>query len=227
MVPPGTGRRGGGREGLAERLRLVVVTDEAQAAPRGVIEVVRLALSAGAPAIQLRAKEQSARELAGLGRELRRETTAHGALLFVNDRVDVALAVSADGVHLGPDDLPLAAVRRSTPPGFLIGYSTDDPEEAREAEREGADYLGVGAVWATPSKEDAGESIGPDGLARVARAVSIPVVGIGGITVARARLLTGTGAAGIAVIGAVMGAADPGAAVRLLLEPLTTDRGRT
>jgi thiamine-phosphate pyrophosphorylase len=178
---------------------------------------VRLALSAGAPAIQLRAKDRSARDLADLGRELRRETAAHDALLFVNDRLDVALAIGADGVHLGPDDLPLASVRRTVPSTLVIGISTDDPEEAREAERLGADYVGVGAVWPTPSKADAGEAIGPAGVACVARAVTIPVVGIGGITVERAAELRGTGAAGIAVIGAVMGAPNPAASVRALL----------
>jgi thiamine-phosphate pyrophosphorylase len=179
--------------------------------------VVGAALAAGAPCIQLRAKARSAGELVPLGRELREATAAHDALLVVNDRLDVALAIGADGVHLGPDDLPLAEVRRRVPRSLLLGVSTDDPGEAREAERLGADYLGVGTIWATSSKPDAGEAIGPEGLSRIARAVSIPVVGIGGITVERAHALAGTGAAGIAVIGAVMGAADPGAATRALL----------
>lgn len=181
------------------------------------MEVVTVALAAGAPAIQWRSKDRCARDLVDLGRRLRLLTSAAGALLFVNDRLDVALAVDADGLHLGPDDLPLRAVRRVAPPGLLVGISTDDPDEARKAEGLGADYLGVGAIWATPSKSDAGAAIGPEGLARVARAVSIPVVGIGGITVERAPRLVGTGAVGVAVIGAVMGASDPGRAVRSLL----------
>jgi thiamine-phosphate pyrophosphorylase len=182
------------------------------------VDVVRSALEAGAPAVQLRAKDRGARDLAELARTLRRETSARGALFFVNDRVDVALAVEADGVHLGPEDPPLQAVRRIAPPGFLIGMSTDDPDEAREAERLGADYLGVGTIWPTPSKPDAGASIGPEGLARVARAVSIPVVGIGGVTLDRVPLLRDTGVAGVAVIGAVMEADDPIEAVRRILE---------
>jgi thiamine-phosphate pyrophosphorylase len=158
--------------------------------------------------------------MVALGRILRRETKERGALLFVNDRLDVALAIGADGVHLGPDDPPVDEVRRRVSPSFLIGTSTDDPQEAREAERLGADYLGVGAVWPTPSKGDTGEAIGPEGLSRVARAVSSPVVGIGGITSERVPLLGGTGAAGAAVIGAVMTAPDPATVVRSLLSSL-------
>ncbi|MEX0856246.1 MAG: thiamine phosphate synthase [Gemmatimonadota bacterium] len=199
------------------RLRLVVITDAAMAAPRRIEDVVGAALEAGAPAIQLREKGMGARELVEVGRPLRRLTRRYGALFIANDRVDVALVLEADGVHLGPDDLPVSMVRRVTPPGFLIGYSTDDPDEARRAEREGADYLGVGTVWKTESKAHAGEAIGPEGLARVASTVSIPVVGIGGIHVERAPLLAGSGAAGIAVIGAVMGAPDPGMATEHLL----------
>jgi thiamine-phosphate pyrophosphorylase len=144
-------------------------------------------------------------------------TRLAGALLFVNDRVDVALAAEADGAHVGPTDLPLAALRRWVPSTFLLGYSTDDPDEARRAEAAGADYLGCGAVYRTRSKDVGDEAIGPTGLHRVARAVGIPVVGIGGITPERASELAATGAAGVAVMGAIMAADDPGGAVRDLL----------
>lgn len=208
MTPP---------KGLANRIRLIVITDAASAGPRSIPEVVSAALSAGAPAIQLRDKTMGAGELVALGAILRELTRAHDALLFVNDRVDVALAVGADGVHLGPDDLPVAAVRRIVPPEFLIGFSTDQVDAALQAAADGADYLGCGAVWPTGSKGDAGRSIGPDGLDRVARAAPIPVVGIGGITADRAAVLASTRAAGMAVIAAVMGAADPGHATASLL----------
>jgi thiamine-phosphate pyrophosphorylase len=200
------------------RFRLIVITDRTLATPRPVQSVVAEALEAGAPAIQLRDKSMGARDLAELGRELRDLTRRHDALLFVNDRVDVALAVEADGVHLGPDDLPVDAVRGVVPDGFLIGYSTDDPGEAVMAVSSGADYIGCGAVWPTGSKSDAGNAIGPEGLRAVAKSVSVPVVGIGGITADRAGLLSDTGAAGVAVIGAVMAADDPGAEVRRLLQ---------
>lgn len=207
----------GSAAGLAARLRLVVITDPTLAAPRTVVEVVRAAVEAGAPAVQLRNKGQSARELLTVGRELRSITRAAGALLFVNDRLDIALALEADGVHVGPDDLTVAAVRAVAPPGFLIGRSADQLSVARQAVEDGADYIGCGAVYRTTTKGDAGEVIGLDGLDAVARAVNVPVVAIGGITVARAAEVGRTRAAGIAVVGAVMAAGDVAGVVRSLL----------
>ena len=207
------------RAALAERLRLIVITDRTLAAPRTVADVVRAALDAGAPAIQLRDKEAGAAALLDEARALRRLTDEFGALLIVNDRLDVALAAGADGVHLGPDDLPVAAVRSTVPPGFIVGYSTDDPAAAAGAAADGADYLGCGAVYATGSKADAGQVIGLARLDRVSGAVPVPVVAIGGITAARASEVAGTRAVGLAVLSAVMGAADPGATVVALLHP--------
>jgi thiamine-phosphate diphosphorylase len=199
-------------------LRLMVITDRELAQPRNVLDIVDQVLHAGAPAIQLRDKNATAAELFALARAILALTRAHGALLIVNDRLDVALAADADGVHLGPDDLPVAAARRIAPPGFVIGYSTDDPERARAAERVGASYIGCGAVFATNTKaEAAGEQIGPAGLDRVARAVSIPVIGIGGIGPTNAASLKGTAAAGVAVVSAIMAASDPAAVTRALL----------
>ena len=204
--------------GLPDSLRLIVITDRELAEPRAVEDVVDEILRAGAGAIQLRDKRASARTLLGQAIRLREQTWEWGALLFINDRFDVALAAVADGVHLGPDDLPVEAVRRAAPPGFLIGASTDEPEIARQVEAAGADYIGCGAVFPTSTKEDAGEVIGVEGLARVAAAVTIPVLGIGGVTAERARRIAEeSGAAGVAVIGAVMAAEDPGAAVRQIL----------
>ncbi len=210
------------RSELRRRLRLVVITDEALAEPLGVDHVIRQALAAGAPAIQLRAKDASARALTATARRLLPMVREAGALFFVNDRLDVALATGADGVHLGPDDLPVGDVRSAAPADFIVGYSTDDPEEAARAEGEGADYLGSGTVYPTAHKSDPGAVIGPPGLQRVVAAVSIPVVGIGGITPDNADAVAGVGADGIAVIGAVMSAPDPGEAVRRLLKAFGT-----
>ena len=204
--------------GLPDSLRLIVITDRELAEPRAVEDVVDEILRAGAGAIQLRDKTASARTLLDQAIRLREQTREWGALLFINDRFDVALAAEADGVHLGPDDLPVETVRKAAPPGFLIGASTDEPEIARQVEAAGADYIGCGSVFPTSTKEDAGEVIGVDGLARVAAAVTIPVLGIGGVTPERARRIAEeSGAAGVAVIGAVMAAEDPGGAVRQLL----------
>lgn len=204
---------------LAERLRLIVITDERLAAPRTVEAVVRAALGAGAGAIQLRDKHADARTLLARARALRELTGPAGALLFINDRLDVALAAGADGVHLGPDDLPVRSVRRVVPDGFLVGYSADEPDAARQARDDGADYIGCGAVYGTTTKDVGDEAIGLDALDRVARAVDLPVVAIGGVTPERAGEVARTAAAGAAVIGAVMGATDPAAAVRSLLRP--------
>jgi thiamine-phosphate pyrophosphorylase len=204
-------------EDLRRALRLVVITDRALAAPREVAQVVTAALAGGARAIQLRNKGDSARTLFEVGTELRAVTKQAGALLFVNDRVDVALAIEADGVHLGPDDPPVAAVRAIAPDSFLIGYSTDDPKVAREAIAAGADYIGCGAVYPTATKSDAGDVIGLRGLSEVAAAVTTPVVAIGGITVERASDVAEAGASGMAVVGAIMQAPDPGAVTGSLL----------
>jgi len=209
---------------LARRLRLIVITDRELARPRAVVDVVAAALRAGAPAIQLRDKSASASELLALGRRLQELARASDALLFVNDRLDVALALGADGVHVGPDDLPVAAVRAAAPPGFLVGASADDPQVARRLVGEGANYIGCGTVYATSTKPDAGDVIGLAGLEQVARAVDVPVIGIGGVTAARSAEVAATAAAGVAVVGAVMAAPDVGAAVRGLLEPWR-DRG--
>jgi thiamine-phosphate pyrophosphorylase len=201
-------------------LRLIVITDARLAAPRSAIDLAKEALDAGAPAIQLRDKDATAGELLQQARALLGPVRAAGALLFINDRLDVALAAGADGVHLGPDDIPVAAARRVVPPGFLIGFSTDDPDTARRAQADGASYIGCGAVFGTTTKSDIGdEAIGTARLDDVARAVNIPVIGIGGITEASIGRVAATAAAGAAVAGAVMRADDVRHAVRTLLAP--------
>ena len=185
------------------------------------LDVVAECLEAGCPAIQLRDKQGSAADLYGQATSLRELTRSFGALLIVNDRLDVALAADADGLHLGPDDIPVEAVRRSVEPAFLIGYSTDDPAAARAAAESGADYLGVGAVFGTTSKpglED--ESIGPDRLGEVVRWSGLPCVGIGGITAENAGAVAAQGA-GVAVLGAVMQAGRPGDVVNSILQEIS------
>lgn len=202
---------------LRDRLSLIVITDPNCGEGRAILDVVRAALRGGAPSIQLRGKEMAAREQVELARALLAETRAAGALLWVNDRLDVALAAGADGAHLGQDDLPVEAARRIAPPGFLLGISAETPELALAAERGGADYVGTGPVYATGSKADAGGAVGCGRIADVAAAVRIPVVGIGGIAAANAAEVARAGAAGVAVISAVMRAPDPERAVRALL----------
>jgi thiamine-phosphate pyrophosphorylase len=201
-------------------LRLIVITDRGMAAPRELYTIIRRSLQAGAPAVQLRDKHATARDLLTQADELRALTHEFSALFFVNDRLDVALACGADGVHLGPDDIPIAAARAAAPPGFLIGASTDDPAAARAAIRAGADYVGCGAVFGTTSKvEAAGEAIGTHRLQQVVAAVDAPVIAIGGINPNNVGAVVAAGAAGVAVISAIMKSTQVEATVQSLLKP--------
>jgi len=211
-------------DGLRRALRLIVITDRRLAAPRSIEYVVAAALEAGARAIQLRDKGVGPYELLQQAQRLLKLTRPAGALLLVNDRVDVALSVRADGVHIGPGDLPVRTVCQAVPDGFLVGYSADDPDDAEKAEGAGVDYIGCGAVFSTDTKDVGGEAIGLDGLEAVARAVSIPVVAIGGVNPSGAEAISRTGAAGTAVIRAVMADEDPGGAVKSLLAPFERAR---
>lgn len=198
-------------------LRLMVITDPRPACGRPLEEVVADCLAAGATAIQLRDKEADDATLLEQASKLADVTRAHGALLIVNDRFDVALAAGADGVHLGPEDLPIDVVRMHAGDELLIGYSTDDPVAGLLAANAGADYLGVGAVYGTRSKaglED--EAIGPERVGEVLHSAGLPGVGIGGITPANAAPVFATGA-GVAVLSSVMQAERPGDVVRRLL----------
>jgi thiamine-phosphate pyrophosphorylase len=202
-------------------LRLIVITDRDLAGSRTVEWIVKEALAAGAPAIQLRDKNVSSAGLWDQALALHELTARYGARLFINDRLDVALACRAEGLHLGPHDLPIAAARQATP-SLLLGYSTDSPQEAQLAQRSGADYIGCGAVFGTASKVEAAQQhIGPDGLLRVTRAVQLPVVAIGGITPDNVSRLADTGVAGCAVLSAVMTAQRPGLVVQQLLRAFT------
>lgn len=199
-------------------LSVYVITDRRAAGERSILDVVRAAIRGGATVVQLREKEASTREMIELGQALHQVTRAAGVPLIVNDRVDVALVIDAEGVHVGQDDMPAHLARRLIGPERILGVSAGTVEEARQAERDGADYLGVGDVYGTPSKPDAGTPIGVEGLAEIARAVSVPVVGIGGITAENAAAVIRAGAVGVAVISAVVGASDPEAAARRLRE---------
>lgn len=199
-------------------LSIYLVTDRRSAGDRLLLDIVRAAIRGGVTAVQLRDKERATRKTLELGRVLRELTRAAGVSLIVNDRVDLALALDADGVHVGQDDLPAAIARRLIGPERVLGVSAASVAEARRAERDGADYLGVGDVFGTLSKPDAGEPIGLARLAEIAQAVSVPVVGIGGITLENAAAVTGAGAVGVAVISAVMSAPDPEGAARRLGE---------
>ncbi len=187
----------------------------------GHIAGARMALQGGARIIQLRDKEATTRQLVEYAQALRALTREYHALLIINDRLDVALAVEADGVHLGQDDLPVPLARRLAGEEFIIGVSAETVDEAVRAEAEGADYLGVGPMFATATKPDAGTPVGPERLREIKRHVRIPVFGIGGITLANAPQVREAGADGICVISAILTAPDPVEATRQFMALFT------
>ncbi|HWN56019.1 MAG TPA: thiamine phosphate synthase [Methylomirabilota bacterium] len=198
---------------------LYLVTDRsATAGP--LEEVVEGCLAAGLKAVQLREKDMAVRDLLGLAHALRDSTRRHGARLLINDRADVALAVGADGVQRAGTSLPVSALRAISPSGFLIGASVHDIDEARAAAAEGADFLLFGPVYDTPSKRQYGPPQGLAALERVSAAVNTPVFGVGGVTPERVGEVTRAGAAGVAVIGAILAAERPADAVKAFLDAL-------
>ena len=207
-------------------LLLTLVTDPDLGGDRPLLQIVEAALSGGVTAVQLRDKRSPPADLFELGREMRRICSQHGAPLLVNDRADLALALSADGVHLGAEDLPPSEARRLLPPPRWIGVSAAGVEEARSAEDSGADYLGVGPIFPTSTKPDAGDPIGLERLSEIASAVRIPVIGIGGIGVANCGSVMEAGAAGVAVISAIITAEDPATEARRLRECVEAARSR-
>ena len=195
----------------------MVITDPVLLKGRDAVAVCLRAVAGGSGAtmIQVRWKDGPPADVLLLVRAL---VATLPVPVLVNDRVDIALAAGAAGAHLGWDDPPLDALRPHAPPGFLLGISVGTPEEAARAGAASADYWSVGPCFATPSKPDAGPALGPEGFAALARLApaGVPVIGIGGITAANAPLLIEAGATGVAVIGAVLAAADPQAAAREL-----------
>lgn len=197
-------------------LELYVLTGAVSQRSLSLEETVAEALRGGATAIQMREEEMNDREQLQAARRLRELAHSFGAWFFINDRPDLAWLSGADGVHLGQDDLPVPEVRRVLGPSAVIGLSVDTVEEAREAERQGADYIGLGPMAPTSTKPDAGPRVSIEDLQRVVQAVSIPVVAVGGIGLDNARQISRAGAGGIAVVSAVVGAPDVREAARAL-----------
>ncbi|AEM58211.1 thiamine-phosphate pyrophosphorylase [Haloarcula hispanica N601] len=196
-----------------------LVTQASLSAGRTTADIVADAIDGGVGVVQLREKDRTARERYELGRELRALTREAGVTFVVNDRVDIAQALDADGVHLGDDDLPVPVARELLGEDALIGRSVSTVADAEAAAAAGADYLGVGAVFATGSKDDIDDdeyAIGTDRVAAIADAVDIPFVGIGGITTENATEVVEAGADGVAVITEITQADDPAAAAEAL-----------
>ncbi|SFL61025.1 thiamine phosphate synthase [Geodermatophilus ruber] len=202
---------------------LYLVTDTGLSRPRPVADVVRAAVAGGVTAVQVRDKTASRRELLELTRTVQTALADRpDVAVIVNDAVDVALIAGADGVHVGQDDLPPAEVRALLGPGRLVGFSVSSVDELDVALAQPAgtlDLVGIGPVWATPTKPDAGNALRPDGvraLAAAARAGGLTTVAIGGIDATRAAEVAATGVDGLCVVSAVCVAPDPAAAARAL-----------
>lgn len=204
---------------------LYLVTDPALPAGRSMVDIVAEAIAGGVSCVQLREKDTSGRRFCEIAEELLAVTRPAGIPLIINDRVDVMLATAADGVHVGQSDIPADRVRRLIGPHRILGVSVEAVEEVAPAIAAGADYLGASPVFSTPTKTDTGRPLLFEGLHRICHASTVPVVAIGGMNHQNAAEAIGAGAAGIAVVRAIMAAEDPRAAAQQLREIIDRANG--
>lgn len=190
-------------------LRLVAITDDAEDQRSTLVEQVVAAVRGGATSVQVRLKRATPREVVEIARAIVSKVPVP---VIVNDRADIALAAGAAGVHVGESDLPVSAIRRFAPPNFIIGASLGGDAELANARD--ADYVGIGPLFTTDSKDDAGKAIGIDGFRKLAELSGRPAVAVGGLTAARAAQVMAAGAAGVAVVNAIFRADDPESAAR-------------
>jgi len=202
--------------------RLCLVADSEAAGSRNLIYIIREAVDAGVTLVQLRGKNLNIRAFLDLAVQTSELLKSRNIPLIINDRLDIALACEADGVHLGQEDLPLPIARKIIGKERLIGISVNTVTEAEESESEGANYIGVGPIFYTPSKKDLRSILGFEGLKTIRNKVKIPILAIGGIKAENARGVIASGANGIAVISSIMDAKDITKATRTLLEVIGT-----
>jgi len=206
---------------------LYLITDRSQTGGRDLPTVVGEALAGGVRAVQLREKDLSSRKLYELALKLRKLTERHDARLIINDRIDIALAVNADGVHLGTESIPIHRARRLLGPTRLIGVSCHNQVCAMTAEEKGADFITFGPVFFTPSKAQYGDPVGVDRLDAVSRLIKLPVFGLGGIDLHNAAQVLNAHAHGIALISAIIAAPEPARAAQEMLAAISTVKART
>ena len=194
------------------RARLCVVTDRALCAGRDLADVVEAAALGGATMVQLREKQGSTRAFLRDAAAVKARLAGCGVLLIVNDRIDIALAIDADGVHVGQSDMPVAVARRLLGPEKLIGLSITNADQIRREDAAQADYLGIGPLYPQATKADASTPLGVEGFRRLRAMTPLPVLAIGGLKPDNSAPVIEAGADGLAVVSAIMGAADPRAA---------------
>lgn len=200
---------------------LYLVTDRSLARGRSTLEIVRAAVDGGATVVQLREKDCSTREFIEQALAIKDFLKDRAVPLIINDRLDVAQAVKADGVHLGQTDMPLKVAKKILGDSMIIGISAESLQDAVEAEKGGADYLGVSPIYATPTKTDTALPLGLEGLREIRKAVRIPLVGIGGLNRDNAAKVIRNGADGVAVVSAIVAADDPQKAADALRQIIT------
>lgn len=193
---------------------LYLVTDRGLSHGRSSAEIVLAAIGGGVTCVQLREKNCGTREFIDEASALKPVLEQHGIPLIINDRIDVALAVEADGVHLGQSDMHVRDAQRILPDNMIIGISAESVEDAVRAEAEGAHYVGISPVFATGTKADTVPPLGLEGIRQIRNRVSVPLVGIGGINIDNGHDVISAGADGIAVVSAIVSAEDPEAAAR-------------
>ncbi len=193
---------------------LYLVTDRNLSRGRSTREIVAAAVAGGVTCVQLREKDCTTRSLIDEALSIRTLLKKRNIPLIINDRLDVALAVEADGVHLGQQDMPIRLAREIGGRSLIIGISAESVDDAVQAEQEGADYIGISPVFATPTKPDTGPPLGISGVDDIRRRVDIPLIGIGGINHSNSASVIAAGADGIAVVSAIVSAANPGSAAR-------------
>ncbi len=205
---------------------LCLVTDSLLSRGRSSLEVVAAAIRGGVTMVQYREKGGTTRAMVEEARALLGLCRSRGVPLIVNDRADIAIAVGADGLHVGQDDMPAALARRLIGGSMILGVSAGSPEEARRAAEDGADYVGASPIYSTPTKPDAAAPMGLDGLRALVASAGVPIVAIGGVNEGNAAAVLEAGAAGIAVVSAIVSAVDVAAAARSLRRIADGARGR-
>jgi thiamine-phosphate pyrophosphorylase len=204
---------------------LYLVTDTELARGRSLRQIVAAAIYGGVTMVQYREKNASTRRMIEEALELCQLCCSYNVPFIVNDRLDVALAVGADGVHVGQDDMPAAVARKLIGPGKILGVSVENVAQAQAALADGADYVGASPIFATPTKTDAPPPMGIEGLQELARGCTLPIVAIGGLNPANAAAVLRAGAAGLAVVSAIVSAEDVERAARELKGIITDTRG--
>jgi len=188
---------------------LYLVTDRGLARGRSTLDIVKAAVSGGVTCVQLREKDCSTLEFIEQALAIKNFLQAREVPLIINDRLDVALAVAADGVHLGQSDMPLEMAQKIAGPSMIFGISAESLQDAVTAEKDGADYLGVSPIFATPTKTDTAPPLGLEGLRKIRKRIEIPLVGIGGLNITNSAEVIRNGGDGVAVVSAIVAADDP------------------